>query len=143
MGQQPHGDLINDKVEPLPFLQDLQGSRVRLLGPQSMPVARGRSGWYEIHSLGCYCGPKRKLARRGLKEGQGENWEKWGGVPLLFYVNTGSWNPPRQRPHRWGWRRRIQGPIIRLIKPNSLPQHSLGADFPPPYLGDHRCLGWW
>lgn len=100
-GNNPMEILINDKVEPPPFLLALQGSRVRPPGPQSMPVAGAGLGG-EIHSLGCYCGPERRAHRAGLMEGQGEDWEKWGGVPLLFSVNTGKLEPSQTEASQVG-----------------------------------------
>ena len=44
---------------------------------------------------------------RGMTEvrdwmGQGENWEKWGGVPVLFSVNTGKLEPSQTEASQMG-----------------------------------------
>lgn len=128
--------LINDKVEPLTlFLQDLQGSRVRFLGPQSMPVLQ-ESGWYEIHSPGATVAPRGESSPGGAEGGQGENWEKWGGVPLLFYVNTGKLEPSQTEASQMGVEEEDPGgQSIRLINPDSLPQLVLELTFSSPIFG--------
>ena len=92
-GNNPMEILINDKVEPPPFLLDLQGSRVRPPGPQSMPVAGAGLGGMRYTASGVTVASRGERPQAGLREGQGEDWEEWGGVPLLFSVNTGKLEP--------------------------------------------------
>ena len=92
-GNNPMEILINDKVEPPPFLLDLQGSRVRPPGPQSMPVAGAGLGGMRYTASGVTVASRGERPQAGLREGQGEDWEEWGGVPLLFSANTGKLEP--------------------------------------------------